>query len=165
MLRQMLVLFYPPFRADDETELAALAVDGLMAYADDLAAFDEPTLKAAWAEVRREHKFERWPTIRAILDSCQRFAARSEGAAPTTGVPAWAQTWAKATGAGRVMSYLRDVTLEPTEPTATLWCRSGFIRDMLGNDQQLILDGVRAAHPKVTALDLIARDDPKRRAA
>ena len=166
ILAELLTLFYPPFRADDDAEMAALAVTALEAYIADLKRYPEATLRSGWAEVRRRHRVERWPIIGDIVDACERIAASGQvNGGVAAGIPAWAETWAKATGTGRVASWLKDVSLDATEPRATLWCRTGFARDILVNDRHLILDGVRKAHPKVTDLDLIARDDPKRRAA
>lgn len=69
VLNEMLTLFYPPFRADDEGEMLAMSIVGIKAYAEDLADYREDQLSKAWKQVRREHKVERWPTINAILDA------------------------------------------------------------------------------------------------
>lgn len=69
VLNEMLTLFYPPFRADDEGEMLAMSIVGIKAYAEDLADYREDQLAKAWKQVRREHKVERWPTINAILDA------------------------------------------------------------------------------------------------
>jgi len=68
-LAEMLVLFYPPFRAADEVEMLELSAKGVRAYAEDLSGYTEDQLRKAWRQVRREHKVERWPTINAILDA------------------------------------------------------------------------------------------------
>ena len=68
-LEEMLTLFYPPFRAADDVEMLELSVKGIRAYAEDLAGFPEDRIRAAWRQVRREHKVERWPTINAILEA------------------------------------------------------------------------------------------------
>lgn len=66
----MLVLYYPPFRADDDIELADQTVIALRAYVEDLAEFPQDALRNGWREVRRAHKVERWPTIQVIRDAC-----------------------------------------------------------------------------------------------
>jgi hypothetical protein len=68
-LEEMLTLFYPPFRADDDVEMLDLSVVAIRAYAEDLASHPEARLRKAWREVRRAHKAERWPTINAILEA------------------------------------------------------------------------------------------------
>lgn len=69
-LAEMLVLYFPPFRAADEGELMDQARIALRAYLEDLAEFDEPELRAAWRTVRRAHKRRDWPTIDEIRDAC-----------------------------------------------------------------------------------------------
>jgi hypothetical protein len=67
----MLVLYYPPFRADDDVELADQAVMALRAYVEDLSEFVKPVLVDAWREIRRVHKTERWPTIQVLRHACK----------------------------------------------------------------------------------------------
>lgn len=66
----MVLLYYPPFRANDDDEMMELATIALRAYVEDLVQYPEPTLRRAWREVRRAHKVERWPTIQTILEAC-----------------------------------------------------------------------------------------------
>lgn len=68
-LDEMLMLFYPPFRASDDDEMLVMSIKAVHAYAEDLAGYSEEQLRKAWRQVRREHKVERWPTINAILDA------------------------------------------------------------------------------------------------
>lgn len=75
-LREMLVLYYPPFRAKGEEELTDLAVTGIKAYAEDLCEFENETLAEGWRQARRAHKVERWPTISDIRDRCLALAER-----------------------------------------------------------------------------------------
>lgn len=70
VLERMLILYYPPFRAEDEVELEYQTAVGLEDYLADLAEFDADTLAAGWQDARRAHAVERWPTIRAIRDAC-----------------------------------------------------------------------------------------------
>ncbi len=67
----MLILYFPPFPADNEAVMLEQAVIGIRAYAEDLATIPEATVAKAWRTVRREHKVGRWPTIAAILDACR----------------------------------------------------------------------------------------------
>jgi len=70
VLDEMMILFYPPFRASTDDELLEQASIGAKAYVEDLAEFRVETLADAWRQVRREHKTERWPTIQTIRDAC-----------------------------------------------------------------------------------------------
>lgn len=85
VLEEMLTLFYPPFRADNDDELLDQTVVALRAYTEDLAGFSEEQLRRAWRGVRRTHKTERWPTIHAILD-----ALGGHGEGRTSGGRRWA---------------------------------------------------------------------------
>jgi hypothetical protein len=63
-------MYYPPFRAETEEELAEQSVVWLRACVEDLMEFPIHVLADAWKEVRRSHKVERWPTIQVIRDAC-----------------------------------------------------------------------------------------------
>lgn len=65
-LEEMLLLYFPPFRAATDEELLAQTVVALKAYLEDLAGYPEAVLRAAWRATRRAHKVERWPTIQTI---------------------------------------------------------------------------------------------------
>lgn len=71
-LEQMLLLYYPPYRAQDEDELLSTTVLAISAYVEDLAAIDPDVLAEAWREVRSRHKTQGWPTLGTILDACGR---------------------------------------------------------------------------------------------
>lgn len=77
-LEQMLILFYPPFRAETDDELLRQSVVALNAWVDDLGEFDAKTLEAGWRAVRRAHRTPRWPVsgdVRAAcLDACPKRA-------------------------------------------------------------------------------------------
>ena len=66
-LEEMLLLYFPPFRATTDEELLGQVVVALGAYLEDLAGHPEEALRDAWRATRRAHKTERWPTIQAIL--------------------------------------------------------------------------------------------------
>lgn len=70
VLTEMLLLFYPPFRAIDDVELLELSIRGVKAYAEDLCEFSPEVLQDGWREARRNHRVERWPTISDIRDAC-----------------------------------------------------------------------------------------------
>ena len=70
VLDEMMILYYPPFRAASDDELLEQAVIGARAYVDDLAEFSSDALAVGWRSVRRAHKLERWPTINTIRDAC-----------------------------------------------------------------------------------------------
>lgn len=65
----MLLLYYPPFRATTDDELAGQTVVALRAYLEDLSGYPEAVLRSAWRATRRAHKVERWPTIQAIVSN------------------------------------------------------------------------------------------------
>jgi len=67
---EMMLLFYPPFRADSDEELLELSIIGARAYVEDLSEFPPDVLSKGWREVRRQHKVERWPTIEMIRSCC-----------------------------------------------------------------------------------------------
>jgi hypothetical protein len=69
-LDQMLLLYYPPYRAADDSELLAMVITGIEPYVEDLAVFDEDRLAAAWRHVRRRHKTQGWPVLGVIMDAC-----------------------------------------------------------------------------------------------
>lgn len=87
-LREMLLLYYPPFRADSDVELTDLTVTGIRAYVEDLAEFQPEVLAEGWRQARRGHKVERWPTISDIRDRCQSVAADRSGVRPDPVIPA-----------------------------------------------------------------------------
>lgn len=70
MLEQMLLLYYPPFRAQDEVELLRMSVVALQAYVEDLATVEPERLVDGWKHVRARHKTQGWPTLGTILDAC-----------------------------------------------------------------------------------------------
>ncbi len=80
ILEEILVLYYPPFRAEDETELLRLAIVGMRPYVEDLAEFKPDIIETAWRNVRRGHKVlttfagENWRTGRS-----QRAGTRRSG--------------------------------------------------------------------------------------
>lgn len=81
VLEEMLLLYFPPFRAANPDELLEQSIVGIRAYVHDLAEFDVEALSKGWAAVRRAHKTERWPTINAIRHECHGYApARSRKA-------------------------------------------------------------------------------------
>ncbi len=69
-------MYYPPFRAEDETELLRLAIVGMRPYVEDLAEFKPDIIETAWRNVRRGHKVERWPTLQSIREECLRLTDR-----------------------------------------------------------------------------------------
>lgn len=71
ILEEMLTLFYPPFRAEDEDELLHQTLLSLRRYVLELSAFDRDTLELAWGRVVADHKPERWPTINAIMEAAR----------------------------------------------------------------------------------------------
>lgn len=75
VLTEMLVLFYPPFRAEDEIELLQQVTMLLRAYVEDLCEFSPEVLREGWKGVRRAHRVERWPTIQSMRDACLAVAA------------------------------------------------------------------------------------------
>jgi len=66
----MLLLYYPPFRAETDDELLTYALAGLEDYIDDLKEFPPEIVANAWRQVRRDHKLERWPAIKPWRDAC-----------------------------------------------------------------------------------------------
>lgn len=90
VIEEMVILYWPPFRASDEVELTYLAEVGLRAYVADLREFPSDVLRNGWAAARRAHRVERWPTIGAIRDQCYTTAnpARSSNVAQLRG-PEW----------------------------------------------------------------------------
>lgn len=77
VLNEMLLLFYPPFRAETEHELSEQVLVGLRAYIEDLVEFDGKTLRDAWKDVRRNHKVERWPTSGDLRRACLEISPRA----------------------------------------------------------------------------------------
>ena len=69
-LEQMLVLYYPPFRAADDAELLGMTVTAITAYVEELSRFDEDRITRAWADVRSRHKTQGWPVLGVIVDAC-----------------------------------------------------------------------------------------------
>lgn len=82
-LEEMLTLFYPPFRANDDIELTDQSVVALKRYVAELSGFDRDTLAKGWSDVLRHHKVERWPTIGTICDACRSVGVNSVRTANT----------------------------------------------------------------------------------
>jgi hypothetical protein len=99
-LTEMLSLYYPPFRADDENEMLDLAVTGIRAYVEDLSEFSAADLERGWREVRRNHKVERWPTIGAIREACRGPTANA-GPEATASDDVWRRRLRKYAGVGK----------------------------------------------------------------
>lgn len=78
VLEQMLLLYYPPFRAQDEDELLSMAVVAVRAYVEDLAPVEPEVLADGWKTVRARHKTQGWPTLGTILDACSVPLTRNE---------------------------------------------------------------------------------------
>ncbi len=70
VLSEMLILYFPPHRAETDVELADQCELALKAYLDDLAEFSHPVLKNAWRETRRRHRTAGWPPLGMIRDAC-----------------------------------------------------------------------------------------------
>jgi len=66
----MLVMYYPPFRAENDVEISDQSLLWLRACVEDLLEFPRHILDDAWRHVRRSHKVERWPTMQVIRDAC-----------------------------------------------------------------------------------------------
>lgn len=92
VLAEMLLLYYPPFRADSDPELLEQSAVALRAYVEDLGEFDRETLASAWRSVRRGHKTERWPTIEAIRSACLNVASAKPGGAMSKLMGGWRDT-------------------------------------------------------------------------
>ena len=65
---QMVILYYPPFDAADDSEMAYNAVIGLEAYVEDLGHLSAQQFADAWRAVRRKHRTKSWPRIQDFLD-------------------------------------------------------------------------------------------------
>lgn len=70
ILEEMLLLYWPPFKAADSDELLRFAIIGARAYVEDLCEFSQETIKTGWREARRKQKTMGWPTIQVIRDAC-----------------------------------------------------------------------------------------------
>ena len=68
ILEEMLTLYYPPFRAEDDDELLRQTQIALQRYVTELCVLDHAALDARWSAALRVHRVERWPVIAAILD-------------------------------------------------------------------------------------------------
>src|SRR6185312_9697592 len=79
-LEPMLILYYPPHRAADETELTYQAGVALRDYIEYLAEFPADVIREGWREARRAHKTQGWPTIQAIREACMVRAPRAQNA-------------------------------------------------------------------------------------
>lgn len=77
VLRPMMLLYYPPFYADDEFQLAEQSEEALGYYIRALKAYDDQTLRAAWDAVVASHKRTGWPVVADIVSACQAHAPRS----------------------------------------------------------------------------------------
>jgi hypothetical protein len=146
----MLVLYYPPHRADSEEELLEQAVIALEDYLDDLAEFDRMTLQSAWREVRRAHRGQGWPTISVIRDACLAHAPRRRDQDPDD-VPEWYRQLASRIGPTPARSWFGEAVLRvsgrqatfafPSKP-ATDWCKTRYAQEAL--------IAVQSDHPEVT---------------
>ena len=83
VLRPMMLLYYPPFYADDELHLAEQTEEALGYYIRALKGYDDATLKTAWDSVVAAHKRTGWPVIADIVSACQASAPRHNDNRPT----------------------------------------------------------------------------------
>lgn len=65
----MVSLYYPPFKAADDSEMTATAALALRDYVEDLAEFPVNVLREAWKDARRPHKTRDWPALAAIRNA------------------------------------------------------------------------------------------------
>lgn len=72
----MLILHYPPFRANDAEELLRQSLVGLRRYVLELDRYGIDALEKGWSAVLVNHKTERWPTIGAIVSECEAYSHR-----------------------------------------------------------------------------------------
>jgi len=63
-----MLLYYPPFDAEDDDAMTEATLLGLDSYIDDLGHAAEEELAYAWKMVRRKHKGTRWPLPLAFLE-------------------------------------------------------------------------------------------------
>jgi hypothetical protein len=152
VLLKMMLLYYPPHRADSEDELLELSVIALEDYLDDLAEFDRMTLQAAWREVRRAHRGQGWPTIAAIRDACLAHTPRRREQ-EQEGLPEWYRQLASRIGATPARSWFGEAVLRVSGRQATFmfpskasadWCKGRYAHEAL--------TAVQSDHPEVTEL-------------
>lgn len=72
----MLILHYPPFRANDAEELLRQSLVGLRRYVLELDRYGVDALDKGWSAVLVDHRVERWPTIGTIVEACARYDRR-----------------------------------------------------------------------------------------
>lgn len=78
VLDELLILFWPPYRADTNRELLDCAVTGLKQYVEDLSDYTADELSAGWREVRRRHKTQGWPALGVVLAACDAARAKAK---------------------------------------------------------------------------------------
>ena len=157
VILKMLLLYYPPHRADSEDELLELSVIALEDYLDDLAEFDRMTLQAAWREVRRAHRGQGWPTIAVIRDACLAHAPRRKDQ-ESAGLPEWYRQLASKIGSTPARSWFGEAVLRVScrqaafsfpSKAAAEWCKSRYAQEALM--------AVQADHPEVTEILFLTR--------
>ena len=165
-LDEMLLLYYPPFRAKSEDELQKQCVIALRAYVLDLAGYGRETIAEAWQQVRRQHKVTRWPAIADILEACG-YKQRVVEAKEYGGVPHYlwqGKTWLRDVMAGHtekypgqdrvtIASWLRGCELEGQ----TLYCRSQLTLDWINNNFRNQLEDCLGFMPSLV-VDFIKAD-------
>lgn len=154
----MLLLYYPPHRADSEEELLEQAVVALEDYFDDLKDFDRPVLESAWREVRRAHRGQGWPTIAAIRDAC--LDIRPEPASGgLSDLPQWYQRIARRIGATQTRSWFGKAQLRISGREATITFPSKFTAQWSEtNYRHIALEAVQEWDPEVSELHFAVRE-------
>lgn len=66
----MISLYYPPFDADDETDLLYQSTLACRRYVRVLSEFSSDVLEDGWNEAVCRHKVKRWPSIDEIREAC-----------------------------------------------------------------------------------------------